>query len=234
MPRAWTPSPSRAFHAVSSRAPPPCCRYRPSCVCAVRTHPQWSNTAATFAEPAAGWTKAVVAAAVLVAGGAGVAGHSDRPATVVPRAPIVAPAPASDARGEAGRAEHRRHAAAPVAPASVRRAAERSGTRAAQPQRRAPRAAAEGKAPTARVEERLVPAPSAEDLPQSRSSLPSLRTESPQAPPAPSQPRESTDPTVNPPAPSEAVTQVEGAVTKIDGNAGQTVSSVGNALGLGG
>jgi RNA polymerase sigma factor (sigma-70 family) len=71
------------------------------------------QTAAAFSEPAAGWTKAMVAAAVLLAGGAGVAAHHSAPAPVdthhaQPAAPAQHSAPAKPRAAHKAGAAHSR------------------------------------------------------------------------------------------------------------------------------
>ncbi|MEJ7894130.1 MAG: sigma-70 family RNA polymerase sigma factor [Solirubrobacteraceae bacterium] len=200
----------------------------------------WSNTLATLAEPAAGWTKAV-AAALLIAGGAGVAGHSDRPAPVEPSAPVVA-APAAverpaDLRGESARPSLRPAAFPAAAAASTSPSALLNKVRV-----RAPRTsvaepivpAAPPRTPSADPLA-VTPAPSAKELPPSGGEpvtvLPSVRAVG--DPPSP----DSSDPAVpviNPPTTvGQTVEQSSSAVTKADGNAGQAYNSATAALGFG-
>jgi RNA polymerase sigma factor (sigma-70 family) len=203
---------------------------------------QWSGTAASLAEPATNWTKAVAAAAVLVAGGAGVAGHTGAadPGTR-PAAPAAAP--------DGDRASHVREHRAPSAPrvSAIRR--ETAGATAPRdPTRRAARSAAPRRLPAAAMPSRparTAPAPasapappappSAHDVPDEQPQLPAVRadesaTQAPATAPAPP-----AEPVVNVPAtPDDAYDNVTNTVTMVNGEAGEALDTVGQNVGLGG
>jgi hypothetical protein len=203
---------------------------------------QWSNTAAPLAEPAAGWSKAVVATVLLVAGGAGVAGHTTGPGPDARQAaPVTAPAPASYV-------QHHR-ASAPKRPSTPRSGPARDRTVTAGSRRSAgrhsPLPSAPASAPT-RKPANTVPAappitpqetpapsaPSARHLPAEGHQLPALATDQPNS--GEPQPEPKADPVVNVPAPDQAYDQATNAVTKVNGDAGAVLNAAGDATGLGG
>jgi RNA polymerase sigma factor (sigma-70 family) len=176
--------------------------------------------AATLAEPAAGWTKAVVAAAVLVAGGAGVAAHHGAPA-----APThVAPAPAHAApvahkiarthvnRTHVLRQDATRHPARPDA-----------GSGAVARRALAPKVTRPGtttSAPTA-----------ATHVPAGHATAPSAAQSADEGSPIDTT---GVTPKQHVPVVSQTVHDIENATTKANGNVGGAVTTVANGLGLGG
>jgi RNA polymerase sigma factor (sigma-70 family) len=191
----------------------------------MRLRPGHAHTAATLAEPAAGWTKALAAAAVIVAGGAGVAAHDG---AAPPRDTKTAPA----------------HSAPASKPASHERATRSDRTGAAQAKRA--RTAREGRAeqgssrtgtPGAKqVQSALTPPDRGQTVSGQRATPPpASAVEDGDSGLARSITPDNTGdraPVENPVL-EKAVGDIESQVTKANGPAGAVVSEVTETLGVG-
>jgi RNA polymerase sigma factor (sigma-70 family) len=170
---------------------------------------QWSGTAASLGDSAGGWTKALAAAAVLVAGGAGVAGHhSPAPAVSHPSAPASVTAPVVHRAAHHARAVVRHHHAA--AAHTVSKPAVARPHRAA-PVKQPSVAPAVAHAATPPAAGSVKPTPSHAPVPPLGGSRPGTPT-----------PRTPATPAVNIPG----VNQIENAVTEVNGDVGAAVSQV--------
>ncbi len=185
----------------------------------LRLKPGTAHTAAQLAEPAAGWTKALAAAAVLVAGGAGVAAHDGATSPRdTHRAVPAQSAPAADAAPRRHSSQRARTAA--PAQGTTRRStpqgAERSGALEGTPGDVSGTAPVTGlKLPAGRAE-----APSAGPAAERRDTLPE------DAAPDPGLPLDRT-------VVDQTAQETERQITRANGDAGQAVSDVADAVGVG-
>jgi RNA polymerase sigma factor (sigma-70 family) len=191
----------------------------------MRLRPGHAHAAATLAEPAAGWTKALAAAAVIVAGGAGVAAHDG---AAPPRDTKTAPAhsaPASKpAANQRGTRSNRTDAQAKRAGLARQGRAEEPSTRGGTPARtQADRAMTPSDTGQSGSRQRATPPPAgAVDGGDSRS-LPTDIDTGDTGERAP----------IEHPAVDKTVGDLESQVTKANGPAGAVVNEVTETLGVG-
>ena len=196
---------------------------------------------ANVAEPATSWTKAAMAAAVIVAGGAGVAVDADRPVGSEPPARPAAvertvsgpERPATPERGSADRAQSsRRSTTAGARSAAPRETAPTAASPAdaAEPQPRDTRAA--DPSPAARVvEDASAAPPSARNLPESPARTVSTDLDYPDGSPT-AEPRDL--PTVNIPANVEQATSQAGNLALSAGAPTGDTAELAESLGASG
>ncbi|MEA2123708.1 MAG: hypothetical protein QOI80_490 [Solirubrobacteraceae bacterium] len=176
---------------------------------------------AALAEPAAGWTKALAAAAVLVAGGAGVAAHHGAapPASIKPAAPAhAAPAAKVTHQRTASHARSTRHRGA--VRASHHRAAVTGSSHPAAPTTASRVSGSGGPATTLKSQDRRATAPSSAG--HSGGSVTDDVNLTPKG-----------DPGMDVPPVRDAVHQVENAATKANGGAGAAVTMLADELDIG-